>query len=73
MLFLEDSENLLVSRYILKVELVGFTDGLGIGCKWKRNFKDDLKWLTWTTEQMALPPFGMQKMTGRVGLNCGHG
>ena len=73
MLFLEDSENLLDSRYILKVELVGFADGLDIGCKWKRNFKDDLKWLTWAAEQMALPTFGMQKMTGRVDLNCGHG
>lgn len=69
---MEGSEKCLGSDYILKIELVRFADGLDTGCKRKRGFKDDLT-IDLSDWKEALPFIGIQKMTGRVGLDCGHG
>lgn len=69
---MEDTEKWLGSDYILKIELIRFAGGLDIGCKRKRGFKDDLT-IDSSDWKEALPFIGIQKMTGRVGLDCGHG
>lgn len=51
----------LPSGSILKVELTGLVDCLIVGCKRKREMKEDPRLLPWTMGSTVLSPVGMGK------------